>query len=206
MVGVSWPGPSECILISDSPAISRSADANCAAPTVETTNRVTLPMPTGRSSYRESEWHPPTGRHTLTLNSTLLPAMGGLYNALTATTWLLAMYTVITAFFHFYLFFALSIPFSHLVDETAPLPRDKSHPGDPDEKDEFELKRMGKDAVQVEVDIRAKCERPPFESYIWVWWAWWGHRRSPVGAIFSLVQGVMALSSVGHASRSLRSC
>ena len=56
--------------------------------------------------------------------------------------------------------------------------------------------KESKEQVQVEVDIRVKCERPPYETYAWVWWAWWAHRRSPVGVVFALVQGVFAFSSV----------
>lgn len=92
--------------------------------------------------------------------------------ALTAITWLLATFQVVTAFLHFYLFFALSFPLSHLV----PFPATRQ--------------------PREEVDMRVKCERPPYEEYLWVWWAWWGHRRSPVGWIFGLLVGGLSLATV----------
>lgn len=52
------------------------------------------------------------------------------------------------------------------------------------------------DSVQVEVDIQVRCERIPGESYVWVWWAWWGHRRGPVGEVYVLILGLTALCGV----------
>lgn len=46
------------------------------------------------------------------------------------------------------------------------------------------------------MDIRARCERPPFEEYIWVWWAWWAMRRGPVGHIYGIVTGGLSLVCV----------
>ena len=107
---------------------------------------------------------------------------GDLFTALCALAWLTALYSIIQAFLHFYLFFSLNLPFTHLLDQGALLAPN----GAP-----------GKTTEQAEVDIRVRCEKPPFESMEWVWWAWWAHRRSPVGHIFAVLTGVLALASVG---------
>lgn len=77
-----------------------------------------------------------------------------LWTALTSIIWLQSLFSLSIAFLHFYLFFILSIPFDHLINRP---------------NDEEEDKREEEDTVQREVDIRARCERPPFEEYIWVW-------------------------------------
>lgn len=106
--------------------------------------------------------------------------------ALTAFAWLLALFNLILAFFHFYLFFALSLPLTHLVDTANTLSLSSS-------KGEGTIRIS---AAQAEVDIRVKCERPPYEDYYWLWWAWWAHRRSPLQAVYVLLTVIMALASV----------
>lgn len=101
--------------------------------------------------------------------------------------WFQALFALSSAFLHFYLFFILSIPFSHLVDRTSSTRPDLQAEGEAEE-----------DVVQKEVDIRARCERPPFEEYIWVWWAWWGFRRGPIGHAYAMVVGVLSVASVSH--------
>ncbi|ORX33590.1 hypothetical protein BD324DRAFT_217041 [Kockovaella imperatae] len=123
------------------------------------------------------------GRSYQLPGDSLLPALGELYSALAATTWLLAAYSLTACFLHFYLFFALSVPFSHLIDESHPL----------DQSARLKVERKLLDEPQV------MCERPPYEGYLWVWWAWWAHRKSPVGIVFSMAQGVMGMSSFGAA-------
>lgn len=103
--------------------------------------------------------------------------------------WLQALFALSAAFLHFYLFFILSTPFTHLVDRSTPArPSSQDGPADKEVAEE--------DKVQKEVDIRARCERPPFEEYIWVWWAWWGFRRGPVGHGYAAVVGFLSLGAV----------
>lgn len=99
--------------------------------------------------------------------------------------WLQALFLLTTSFLHFYLFFILSISFDHLVNITT----------DNEDGDEQEG-REKEDQVQREVDIRARCERPPFEEYIWVWWSWWAFRRGPIGHLYGVVTGSLAVVCV----------
>ncbi|WVR09769.1 hypothetical protein IAU60_006845 [Kwoniella sp. DSM 27419] len=95
-----------------------------------------------------------------------------LMTALTTLTWILASIQTVTAFLHFYLLFALSLPLSYLVQaeqDTDPLVR--------------------------EVNIRVKCMRAPYEGYEWVWWAWWGHRRGPLVHLVGMLVGVLSVVS-----------
>jgi len=117
--------------------------------------------------------------------SPLLDVLGDLLTALCALSWLSALYALTAAFLHFFLFFALSLPFTHLLDEAVLLAPN----GGP-----------GKDAAQAEVDIRVRTERPPYEAYHWVWWGWYGHRRAPVGHLYSVFVTVLALSSVSSSN------
>lgn len=101
--------------------------------------------------------------------------------ALCVLAWLLAMYTLVTAFLHFYLFFALSLPYTHLLDEAlVPAPNGGK----------------GKSQAQIEVDIRIRTERAPFEGYHWVWWAWWGHRRAPLGHLYAVLTSILSVTTV----------
>ncbi|WWC97157.1 hypothetical protein V866_004036 [Kwoniella sp. B9012] len=128
-----------------------------------------------------------------------LDNLSSLLTALTVLTWLLATYQIVTGFLHFYLFFALSIPFNHLVECNLP-------PYPPDNKNKEKDKKnsstssasncgLEKDPIVAEVDLRVKCERFPYESYLWVWWAWWGHRRSPIGWGFANIVGVLGIAT-----------
>jgi hypothetical protein len=103
-----------------------------------------------------------------------------LWVGLTSIIWLQALFLLSTAFLHFYLFFILHIPFDHLTSN----------------KEEEEEGRERVEGIQREVDIRARCERPPFEEYIWVWWAWWAMRRGPVGHIYGIVTGSLSIVCV----------
>jgi hypothetical protein len=107
-----------------------------------------------------------------------------MWTALTTALWLQALFALLTAFIHFYLFFILTIPFDHLVSKP-----DRS-------EDQRDISSEVDDDVQQEVNIRARCERPPFEEYIWVWWAWWGLRKGPVGHIYGLVTGSLSIGCV----------
>ncbi|WWC58023.1 uncharacterized protein I303_100558 [Kwoniella dejecticola CBS 10117] len=53
------------------------------------------------------------------------------------------------------------------------------------------------DPAVVEVDLRVKCQRFPYESYLWVWWAWWGHRRAPIQSIFGVLVGILSWLTFG---------
>ncbi|WVQ80424.1 hypothetical protein IAT38_002529 [Cryptococcus sp. DSM 104549] len=130
------------------------------------------------SGYSEGDFKNESGSFVLP-GASSLDHLASLLTALTAFTWLLASFQIITAILHFSLFFALSIPFSHLVD----LP--------PSSEDETAQERE----ARVEVDLRVKCERPPYEGYAWVWWAWWAHRRGPVAAVFGVVSGAVSLGT-----------
>lgn len=102
-----------------------------------------------------------------------------------------ALFTVSTAFLHFYLFYILHIPFNHLLG--TPSRREDEHEQD---QDRGTGQNERDDIVQREVDIRARCERPPFEEYIWLWWAWWAFRKGPVGHIYGFVTGGLAVICV----------
>jgi hypothetical protein len=105
-----------------------------------------------------------------------------LWVGLTSIIWLQALFLLSTAFLHFYLFFILHIPFDHLTSNK--------------EEEEEEEGRERVEGIQREVDIRARCERPPFEEYIWVWWSWWAMRRGPVGHIYGIVTGSLSIVCV----------
>ncbi|KAK4685565.1 hypothetical protein P7C73_g4580, partial [Tremellales sp. Uapishka_1] len=120
--------------------------------------------------YTEGNFVNANGSFSLPGNSLLSTLYAILLTSL-VMHWLLAIYSLVTAFLHFYLFFALSIPYDHLSTTAS------------------------SDLVVAEVDLRVKAERPPYEGYAWVWWAWWAHRRSPVGGIYALLAGVGSLSS-----------
>ncbi|KAK6905109.1 hypothetical protein I204_07903 [Kwoniella mangroviensis CBS 8886] len=132
-----------------------------------------------------------------------LDSLSSLLTALTVLTWLLAFYQIVTGFLHFYLFFALSIPFNHLVEcNLPPCPpinknKDKSKKKKKNEKSTGFGSNSGmeKDPIVAEVDLRVKCERFPYEGYLWVWWAWWGHRRSPIGWGFANILGVLGIAT-----------
>lgn len=119
----------------------------------------------------------------LTRRSATIDRLYLLWIALTTMLWFQALFALSAAFIHFYLFYILTIPFDHLV-QLSP------------SSDESEQEDKEEDQVQKEVDIRARCERAPFEEYIWVWWAWWALRRSPVAHIYATLVGGMALASV----------
>ncbi|RXK39138.1 hypothetical protein M231_03643 [Tremella mesenterica] len=123
-----------------------------------------------------------------------LDNLASMTTALASFTWLLAIYHLVTAFLHFYLFFALSIPFSHLIDTTDPIPSST----DEKQGEKFD-DPLPVDPIQAEVDVRARFERLPFEGYLWVWWAWFGHRRSPIGHVYSTLVGILSLASLGFA-------
>ena len=118
-----------------------------------------------------------------------LDTLASLTVALAAIVWLMAVYHLVSAFLHFYLFFALSIPYSHLVDVIHPLPPSGGSV-------EGEKEKEPVDEIQAEVDLRAKCDPLPLQGYVWVWWAWWAHRRSPVGHIYVLIVGVLSIAAV----------
>jgi len=122
------------------------------------------------------------GEKSLTI-STIFNLLYPLWTALTSIIWLQALFLLTTSFLHFYLFFILSIPFDHLVNTTL----DNEHEEEGREKE---------DQVQREVDIRAQCERPPFEEYIWVWWSWWAFRRGPLAHLYGVVTGLLAVVCV----------
>lgn len=125
-----------------------------------------------------------------------------LWVALTTVTWFQALFALSASFLHFYLFFILHIPFSHLVDSRPTLDAHRnSSPISQDGTDRHRHEASSyevteEDQVQKEVDIRARCERPPFEEYVWVWWAWWAFRRGPVAHIYALVVGSLSLATV----------
>ena len=116
---------------------------------------------------------------------TWLTSLSNLMIALICFTWLLAAFQLVNAFLHFYLFFALSLPYSHLVD--AQNSKTLKPNGGREERPEL---------AQIEVDLRVRCERPPFESYLWVWWAWWAHRRSPLGPLYAAMMALLAVITV----------
>ncbi|KIR98175.1 hypothetical protein L804_04637 [Cryptococcus deuterogattii 2001/935-1] len=122
-------------------------------------------------TYNTGDFKNESGSFTIPGTATL-SNLSSLLIALTTLTWLLASFQIVTAFLHFYLFFALSFPLSHLVS--------------------FPATRQPRE----EVDMRVKCERPPYEECLWVWWAWWGHRRAPVGWILGLLVGGLSLATV----------
>ncbi|ORY25171.1 hypothetical protein BCR39DRAFT_561202 [Naematelia encephala] len=105
----------------------------------------------------------------------------------TIFTWFLALHTLLTAFLHFYILFALSIPFDHFVS----LPSIEAQ-------------------VQAEVDLRVRCERfadldvdgqggNGNMGYVWAWWAWWAFRRGPVACVHSFLVFVMGLAAFATA-------
>lgn len=126
--------------------------------------------------------------------------------ALTAIVWLLATFNLATLALRSILFFGLSLPQSHITDAVYPTregrEKAKKIPGemlsqrsyDAEEGDDGPL--FGIEEVQAEVDMRVRCERPPFESWEWVWWAWWAHKRGPVGHVFASFAGLMSLVTV----------
>ncbi|KAK8845400.1 hypothetical protein IAR55_006113 [Kwoniella newhampshirensis] len=128
--------------------------------------------------------------------SPTLSNLSSLLTALTTITWLLVLFQLITAFLHWYLFFALSLPFTHLVDSTITT-TNEDRAEDEAGKNKADIKRMKEVKVRAElvaeVGLRVQCERPPYEGYQWVWWAWWAHRRGPVGPIFALTIGLLSL-------------
>ncbi|WWC66926.1 uncharacterized protein I206_100833 [Kwoniella pini CBS 10737] len=128
-----------------------------------------------------------------------LEALSLLLTALTTLTWLLAIYQIVIPFLHFYLFFALSIPFNHLVEITQSTSQAWNHlsPRKKESKSPSNNSSDANDHVIAEVDLRVKCERFPYESYLWVWWAWWAHRRSPVGHVFGCLVGLLGLITFG---------
>lgn len=100
--------------------------------------------------------------------SSLLSTLSGLMTALTTLLWLLSCFQLVTAFLHSVLFFGVSIPLDHLVvaSQTASArddPVDDVGEKTPEHKSKYQDE--GLDPVQVEVDLRARCERPPYESY-----------------------------------------
>ncbi|WVQ64713.1 uncharacterized protein L199_002880 [Kwoniella botswanensis] len=134
-----------------------------------------------------------------------LDDLSSLLTALTVLTWLLATYQTVTGFLHFYLFFALSIPFNHLVGCSLP-PNPSNNKIEAKDRTTNKKKKNSstssssscdseKDRIVTEVDLRVKCERFPYESYLWVWWAWWGHRRSPIGWGFANIVGVLGITT-----------
>ncbi|WWD22346.1 hypothetical protein CI109_106837 [Kwoniella shandongensis] len=109
-----------------------------------------------------------------------LTNLSSIMTSLLALTWLLATFQIVTAFLHFYLFFALSIPYSHLTTTN-----DENQNEDKDERTNAK--------IVAEVNLRVQCERQPYDGYLWVWWAWWAHRRGPVGVIFALLAGSFSI-------------
>lgn len=153
------------------------------APNARLTKTATLPTRMARTPSRESECQQWASKQAH-LRSALLSSLGNFLTALCVLVWLLAMYTVVTAFLHFHLFFALSLPFTHLMDEALiPAPNGGK----------------GKSQAQIEVDIRVRTERPPYEGYHWVWWAWWGHRRAPLGHAYAVLTSVLSISTASGA-------
>lgn len=158
------------------------------------------------SVFQASSWHtlniicttpvPNTDK----LHSSTHKPLYSLWVALTTMTWFQALFTLSAAFLHFYLFFILHIPFSHLVDTRQTRTTDGSSLRGSDSTHDHQHNQGGpeqdEDQVQKEVDIRARCERAPFEEYIWVWWAWWAFRRSPVTHIYALTVGSLSLATV----------
>ncbi|TYJ54251.1 hypothetical protein B9479_005096 [Cryptococcus floricola] len=136
-------------------------------------------------SYSRGDFKNKSGSFTIP-GDTSLDNLSSLLTSLTALTWLLAAYQIITAFLHFYLFFSLSIPFSHLVT----IPKDE--------------------VAKAEVDLRVKLDRQndPWGEELremgesgnegggWVWWAWWAHRRSPLGCFFGFLVGSLSMSTL----------
>jgi predicted membrane metal-binding protein len=120
----------------------------------------------------------------------LIDILYPLWTALASILCLQALFTLSTAFLHFYLFYILGIPFNHLVTPN----RSNSDHHEDLEHEEKDADR--EDLVQKEVDIRARCERPPFEEYIWLWWAWWAFRRGPVRHVYGFVTGGLGLVAV----------
>jgi hypothetical protein len=131
--------------------------------------------PTSKSPFSSTPQVP-----LLTVFSSIIDLLYPLWTALASILCLQALFTLSTAFLHYYLFYILHIPFNHLLDPSPHLRDDHENVDEGDDK---------QDIVQKEVDIRARCERPPFEEYIWLWWAWWAFRRGPVGHIYGMVTG-----------------
>ncbi|WVQ94052.1 hypothetical protein IAU59_001130 [Kwoniella sp. CBS 9459] len=155
--------------------------------------------------YTSNDFANDAATFTIPGNSTL-NHLSSVLTALTVLCWLQAAFQTVTAFLHFYLFFALSIPFSHLINATTGLSpdqpklnggvntataRDREKSSSPNQ-DQQEQQR---DPVMVEVEMRVKCQRVPYEGYEWVWWAWWAHRRGPVGPLFGLLTGALAIGT-----------
>jgi hypothetical protein len=133
-------------------------------------------------------------------SDSLQSSLSNLLAALTALTWLLATYHLTSAFLHFFLLFGLSIPWNFFTT-SDPLPPLTGMPKETNKKIETQFMNLREDqVVQKEVDLRMRCERPPYEAYGWVWWAWWAHRRGPVGHAFGGLVGVVALCTVSNLS------
>nr|ODN86635.1 hypothetical protein L203_03882 [Cryptococcus depauperatus CBS 7841] len=127
------------------------------------------------NGYNQGDFKNESGSFTIPGTSSL-SNLSLLLTTLTCLTWLLASFQTISAFLHFYLFFALSIPFNHLIATPA------------DER------------VEKEVDLRVKAERGVYGEegeYTWVWWSWWGHWRGPVGWFFGLLVGSLSFAMLG---------
>ncbi|WVQ76378.1 hypothetical protein IAR50_006043 [Cryptococcus sp. DSM 104548] len=137
-------------------------------------------------SYAQGDFKNESGSFTIP-GSSSLDNLSSLLTALTALTWILAAYQISTAFLHFYLFFSLSIPFSHFVI----IPKNE--------------------VAKAEVDLRIKLDRQndPWGEELremgeegheggggWVWWAWWAHMRSPLGCLFGLLVGALSMSQL----------
>ncbi|WVF66437.1 hypothetical protein IAT40_001177 [Kwoniella sp. CBS 6097] len=159
--------------------------------------------------YRNGDFANDDATFTIPQNSTL-DDLSLLLTALTVLCWLLAAFQTITAFLHFYLFFALSIPFSHLITSSTSgpnsdnsssrikeKPSSKTRPALEDDPSTAvkEEEEEAKDPVELEVEMRVKCQRVPYEGYEWVWWAWWAHRRGPVGPLFGLLTGALGVTT-----------
>ncbi|WWC85716.1 uncharacterized protein L201_000582 [Kwoniella dendrophila CBS 6074] len=133
---------------------------------------------------------------TIPGNSTL-DTLSSFSTALTVLIWLLSLYQIVKAFLHFYLFFALSIPFDHLVEIRCKNYLTKHDKPESRSKQKLKVeKQPNKDedeSVVAEVDIRVKCERFPYQNYQWVWWAWWGHNKSPLESVFANLVGILCI-------------
>jgi hypothetical protein len=172
-------------------------------------------LPTSWAGVAYEFWPPssPSSRHYEAVSravadakcySSLLSTLSGLMTALTTLLWLLSSFQLVTAFLHSVLFFGVSIPLNHLVVASQPTSA-RADPVDDVGEETLEKKSKyqeeGLDPVQLEVDLRARCERPPYESYHWVWWAWWAQRRGPLGEAFAAVTAITGLCTVSPARR-----